>query len=296
MSADAKERLSRLLAIRGGHRGTLTRYEKEVHDLLEQPPNEVDVNRLEVIDKQLEERLAKLDGLDKDIQSLCDLEKLEKEIDESENVTTRILDCRSRINVWKVKQQTTTSHNATEQTTPPISPTTSSFNQKPVKPRLPKLTLPRFKGDITQWNTFWDSFNSAIHSNTEISDVDKFSYLKSLLDGPASRAIQGLNLTNDNYTSAVELLKERFGKPQQIISAHMDELLKIHTANDKPHSLRIIYDKISVHTRGLASLGVSSKEYGSLLIPGIMSKLPSEIRIEIARKSSDDVWKIEELL
>ncbi|XP_078374406.1 uncharacterized protein LOC144657946 [Oculina patagonica] len=296
MSADAKERLSRLLAIRGGHRGTLTRFEKEVHDLLKQPPNEVDVNRLEVIDKQLEGKLAKLDGLDKDIQSLCDLEKLEKEIEESENVTTRILDCRSRINVWKVKQQTTTSHNATEQTTPPISPTTSSFTQKQVKPRLPKLTLPRFKGDITRWNTFWDSFNSAIHSNTEISDVDKFSYLKSLLDGPASRAIQGLNLTNGNYTSAVELLKERFGKPQQIISAHMDELLKIHTANDKPHSLRIIYDKISVHTRGLASLGVSSKEYGSLLIPVIMSKLPSEIRIEIARKSSDDVWKIEELL
>lgn len=68
---------------------------------------------------------------------------------------------------------------------------------------------------------------SSIHSNTAISDIDKFNNLKSLLDGPVSRAIQGLKLTNDNYISAVEVLKGRFGKPQQIISAHMEELLKI---------------------------------------------------------------------
>lgn len=43
-------------------------------------------------------------------------------------------------------------------------------------------------------------------------------------------------------------------------------------------------------------MGISSKEYGSLLIPVyIMSKLP-EIGIQIARKSTNEVWKIEELL
>ena len=33
-----------------------------------------------------------------------------------------------------------------------------------------------------------------------------------------------------------------------------------------------------------------------MLIPIIMSKLPAEIRLEIARKSTGDVWEIEELL
>ena len=28
------------------------------------------------------------------------------------------------------------------------------------KPRLPKITLPKFNGDVTKWSTFWDSFNS----------------------------------------------------------------------------------------------------------------------------------------
>lgn len=59
---------------------------------------------------------------------------------------------------------------------------------------------------------------------------------------------------------------------------------------------RFLYDKLSVHVQGLSSLGVLSQEYGSLLIPIIMSKLPNEIRLEIAGKSTDVVWKINELL
>ena len=43
-------------------------------------------------------------------------------------------------------------------------------------------------------------------------------------------------------------------------------------------------------------MGVSSKGYGSLLIPIIMSKLPSDVRLQISRKSTNEVWKIDELL
>ena len=92
-------------------------------------------------------------------------------------------------------------------------------------------------------------------------------------------------LTEANYHLAIELLKERFGQPQQIISAHMDELLKIQGCNDSDRftSLRYVYDKITVHVRGLASLGVDSEQYGSLLIPIVMAKPPSELRLRVAR-------------
>ena len=49
--------------------------------------------------------------------------------------------------------------------------------------RLPKLSLPTFNGDILQWQTFWDSFESTIHLNVNLTDVQKFSYLKSQLVG-----------------------------------------------------------------------------------------------------------------
>ena len=51
---------------------------------------------------------------------------------------------------------------------------------------------------------------------------------------------------------------------------------------------------VRVHSRGMASLGVTSDQYGSLLIPIIMSKLLSEVRLQIARNSKDSVWKMDE--
>ena len=101
----------------------------------------------------------------------------------------------------------------------------------------------------------------------------------------------------ENYDSAVDILRKRFGKPQQLISAHLEELLKLNIcAVDKPGHLRFLYDKISVNIRGLEALGVKSDQYGSLLIPIIMAKLPAEIRVQVARNMSQDVWEINSLL
>ena len=98
-----------------------------------------------------------------------------------------------------------------------------------------------------------------MHENPDILVIDKFNYLNSLLEGPASRTIQGLKLSESNYNSAVTLLKERFGKPQHIISAHMEELIKIQPCTgDKPSTLRFVYDKINVNIRGLAAMGIES--------------------------------------
>lgn len=44
-----------------------------------------------------------------------------------------------------------------------------------------------------------------------------------------------------------------------------------------------------MHVRGLSSLGIASDEYGGLLIPVIMAKLPSEIRVRIARETKGSV-------
>lgn len=77
----------------------------------------------------------------------------------------------------------------------------------------------------------------------------------------------------------------------------MDEILKIPACNtSRTSQLRYVYDKISVHVRGLASIGISSEQYGSMLIPIIMSKIPNEIRLVIARKNTAKVWNIDELL
>lgn len=100
-------------------------------------------------------------------------------------------------------------------------------------------------------------------------------------------------MTAANY----EDIRDRFGRKQQIIFAHMDELLKLPSCQDgKPQHLCMIYDKVYVNVRGLEVLGISASQYGSFLIPVIMSKLPTEVRLQIARMSARDAWEVEELL
>lgn len=72
----------------------------------------------------------------------------------------------------------------------------------------------------------------------------------------------------------------------------MDELLKIPgCTSDKASQLRFVYDKISINVRYLESFGVSFSQYGRLLIPVIMSKLP-----QVARNIAQEVWQMSDLL
>ena len=258
------------------------------------------VQQLEVISRLLETKLKTLADMDQEVLSLCNVDEIPQEIEESEKYVEKVIACQKKISdVSKptagYMQETTNPLAGLIQALPGGLPL--SFPTSQVKAKLPKLVLPKFRGDVTTWMGFWDSYKSAVHDNVSLSKINKFNYLRSLLEGAASRSIQGLVLSSDNYDSAVEILEQRFGKTQQIISAHMEEVLKLQPClTDRPSSLRFLYDKLSVHVRGLSSLGVSSQEYGSLLILIIMSKLPNEIRLEIARKSTNEVWKIDELL
>ena len=91
-----------------------------------------------------------------------------------------------------------------------------------VKVKLPKLEISKFNSDIINWQGFWDQFCSAIHENNSISNIDKFSYLKTFLCDSANATISGLSLSAANYVQAVELLKERYGNSQVLISAYMN--------------------------------------------------------------------------
>ena len=97
----------------------------------------------------------------------------------------------------------------------------------------PKLELKKFDGSIFKYAEFWDVFESAIHSNKQRHDIDKFDYLKPKLKGTASEVISGLELTQENYNIAINLLKERYGKKQIMIKAHFAKLMNLPMATYK---------------------------------------------------------------
>ena len=328
------EEVIRLRATRAGNRSVVTKLVSEVEQISHVELNAKARDRLKRIAFMLDQKAQLLSGLNEQILALCQVEEIEKDIEDADEFTMRIMDTKAEISMMTTPSLTTmetpppstimattsTTPSSSNATTPPLThvysnqhetpttsaginsalqshPTANTSPQPTLTAKLPKLVLPKFRGEVTNWLSFWDSFNSAVHVNPGLSKIDKFNYLNSLLEGSAKRAIQGLTLSDANYDSAIEILQQRFGRQQQIISAHMEEILKIQpSTSDSPSSLRFVYDKLNVHVRGLKSLGVSAEQYGSLLTPIVMSKLPSDIRLQIARNTTEEVWKIEELI
>ena len=139
------------------------------------------------------------------------------------------------------------------------------------KTKLPKLIIRKFNGEPSNWSEFWDIHESSVHKNPTLTDLDRFNYLKTLVEGPAYSTIYGLTLTSENYGAAIEMLKERFGQNQLIISSHIDKQWKIQpvTVSSDVRKLRKLYDGIETHCRWLKEIGVHEAAYGELLVPVI---------------------------
>ena len=114
--------------------------------------------------------------------------------------------------------------------------------------KLQKINIKKFSGDPVAWQQFEEIFTATVHKNQSLSAIEKFSYLKGYLMGPAEKCIDGLPLTNENYQEAFTLLRERFGNPQLIIASHMHNLLKIDkvTVGKYSRNLRNLYDQVEV--------------------------------------------------
>ena len=155
-----------------------------------------------------------------------------------------------------------------------------------------------FDGEITNWTPFWDSFRAAVHENKALSDVDKFNYLRGLLQRSALESISGLALTEANYHEAIAVLKKRFGNKPQIIAKHMDALIHVDSVTSPQNikGLRRLHDLVESNVRSLKSLGVDSSSYGSLLASVLITKLPQELQLIVSRASGGDDWNLDNLM
>ena len=159
----------------------------QVNKLLKE--DKVDLARLAQLKLSLQEKLETLKQLDSEVLELFADEKgLDAEIQSADEYKDGIYSAMVGIDELSMKlkppavatpRPTDTVHIAA----PPVAEQENCI-------KLPKLTIRQFDGDITQWTTFWDSYESAIHANTSLTDVDKFNYLRSLLRGTAHEARQ----------------------------------------------------------------------------------------------------------
>ena len=273
MSAEGVARKKR---IRASHKASTTKMLTRINVLLvEDPP---DISKLSQLKLSIQEKLETIKLLDGEMLDLVDEEELTSEIEQADAFKEGVYAA-----IIKIDKCTAASRIPISMA--PALEARSHASHDKVK--LPKLVLRPFNGDITMWNTFWESYDSAVHKNRDLSDIDKFNYLNSLLTGTAREAVAGLSLTTANYTEAVSILKKRFGNVERIKTRHMEILMNIETVTSSRdlRALRKLHDHVESHVRSLSALGVDAATYGSLLSSVILNKLPTDLQLIISRHS-----------
>ena len=209
MTSTPEEVLARRIKVRAGHRGSATRLIAQAEaDLTADPLNHAD---LELSVANLSRKVEVLTPLDAEILELTPDDAIEAEIDHADQYQDNIQRILSKLNKAITAPAPRTDPIPRTDPTPIVPPAPAAgaptISDPPVgeraipsahhgnKVRLPKLTLPHFNGNPVKWTGFWDSYDSAIHSNDELSEVDKFNYLRSLLEGSAFEAVRGLTLS-----------------------------------------------------------------------------------------------------
>uniref|UniRef100_A0A914HJA2 Integrase catalytic domain-containing protein n=1 Tax=Globodera rostochiensis TaxID=31243 RepID=A0A914HJA2_GLORO len=92
--------------------------------------------------------------------------------------------------------------------------------------QLQPIQLEKFAGHKRQWPEFYESYKSAIGSQT-ISKAEKFNFLRNMLAGEARDLVAGFRLEDNNYDVALQLLKDTYGAPEEHIRALHFELANL---------------------------------------------------------------------
>lgn len=151
------DQLKKKKKTRAGHRAYMTNIQPKVRTCIESFDEDVKP-RVIVLKTSLEEQLATLTELDKEILELLEEkedavedEELENKIKESCNVRGEIRTNITMMNVLLVPtpQPAESCGRTTERNSTP---------QRSVRAKLPKLEVKKFSGKIHDWQEFWDNY------------------------------------------------------------------------------------------------------------------------------------------
>jgi hypothetical protein len=133
-----------------------------------------------------------------------------------------------------------------------ISPSTSVNSSQgiaeSVVAKLPPINLPSLEENYIEWVNFKNTFDSMIQERNDLTNIQKFHYLKSSVKGEAQKLIVHLAITHDNYITAYNLLESRFENKRIIVQEHVNTIINLpQVTKESPASLRQLLDGLSTN-------------------------------------------------
>ena len=208
-------------------------------------------DELMIILQNLREKQSDLKYMNREVIMLLDEKELEKDSIQCEEIESNIRPTIQKIS--KELQSMKINENLSN-----VNNTSCAAPVKVQEMKLPKVNLTPFNRDPLKWTTFIETYTATADSQDPLTAIEKFTYLKGQLEGPAVDCIQGFSLTSKNYEEAKQLLEERSGNPQAITSAHMNVSLRLPKLNnDSVSRLSSLYNTLESNICSLLTMGLT---------------------------------------
>ncbi|KAG8174211.1 hypothetical protein JTE90_015693 [Oedothorax gibbosus] len=164
--------------------------------------------------------------------------------------------------------------------------------------KMPRLNIPIFTGDFFEWPSFKDLLCAVVHDNANLSKIEKFQYLKSLLADTPATLIRHMPMAESSYDEAWNKIVQRYGKNKKIVTSLITTFLsqpKITNATDS--ALRKLADTTDVVIRGLKTLHENAASRDPWLIHLLLEKVDQETcRVWAEKVAEEDFPTVESFI
>ncbi|XP_036347133.1 uncharacterized protein LOC118756475 [Rhagoletis pomonella] len=145
--------------------------------------------------------------------------------------------------------------------------------------KLPQLKLPSFSGKYSEYRNFITSFKQIIDRELSLSNIEKFNHLRNCLHGQALEAVNAFQVTNENYSKALERLRARFDNPTLIFLENISSLFELPSVSKSNCvELRSLIDNASAIFGSLRSLGTEGEIAQAMLIYLVIHKADDDTK------------------
>lgn len=150
---------------------------------------------------------------------------------------------------------------------------TSQLNTSISQETSSSIELHKFSVNPDEWHEFCQTFCSLIHVNERISVVHKHNYLRQCLVGPATQTARSIPLTDTDYKTTTQVLRDGYVQPERTVKLHVAALFELEAIKIKnAAALNKLYTSVCDYLRVTTANGELVQHWDPILIHLISSK------------------------
>nr|CAH7755001.1 unnamed protein product [Callosobruchus chinensis] len=232
-------------------------------------------SRLNILES---ESFSKFVEVQEKIEALCQEDNLEKEYSEryefEDKYFSLTASARKLLNTYRKNESDDSSVKSDDNSMRSSNVLNVSDPLQGVK--LPVINLPTFDGTLQNWLEFRDIFESLIHKNDSISNVQRFHYLRASLSHEPAQLIKGIVFSAQNYELAWNLLVERYNNDKMLVQSHIKNIFNIEPIHkESAKNIRNLLDTLNKNMRALAQLQLPTEHWDVPMVYLMSIKLDS---------------------